>query len=634
MRLRVSDNKGFTLVEILVVLALTMLVMGLIFGPLIQSYKITRRAEVIIRAQDNARFALAQISADLANAMYVYDNTRDPVNFPVLAANDDANGERVVVQLYYAKVDLVLPRMRGYCPVDSSHTPGGVQRGDPARPNVPEDAAPACPTCGALLELTPVEPLVQDTRIVRYFIGLKDNVGVDVTKPAEAEKWYYNGYERYVLKGGKLKGMPAMAGEDNTYVLYRAEFAPFNDRLFEDADPAHFNQNLSDENFFYNQASNGYGETYAEAWRKISRPVVTLEDIDLITVEYDGAGNPVVSPTVRFAPTAIYNDPLVPTTETSDDPEHGDVPPTMYKATYGHWVLPYAVILEPPGGGGTITYESMQGLGLGAQDPASDVCVYKVDRSASPPSYELAFNITYYLDTKSASAYGVGDIWPLDLAARQRAFVVDTRKGTVNFALPNVYQAYCETLNLRVSSQVGGAMALSEVANTADVNNDPYRRLLMNWYDAAAGGSDPRVLSNATVVPGSVRITAANARQGPSFGALVPYTRAAFLSQDPGANQFSVDAGHNEPAPGVAAVYFHMPRTAQPGSGWTLPDGVDNVLVYYEVQNNKKGDVLRANYLTKSVMTVILGIRIYDPSSGKLQSIQVTNKIRIGNIAP
>ena len=617
MRLRVSDNKGFTLVEILVVLALTMLVMGLIFGPLIQSYNITRRAEVIIRAQDNARFALAQISTDLANAMYVYDNTRDPVNFPVLAAN----GDRAVVQLYYAKVDLVLPRMRGYCPQDPSHTPGGILRGN--------EAAPTCPyqtgngACGTLLELKPVEPLVQDTRIVRYFIGLKDNDGVEVGDPALATQWYSNGYER------KL----AVAGEDNTYVLYRAEFAPFNDRLFEGADPAHFNQNLSDENFFYNQASNGYGETYAEAWRKISRPVVTLEDIDLITVEYDGAGNPVVSPTVRFAPTAIYNDPLVPTTETSDDPEHGDVPPTMYKATYGHWVLPYAVILEPPGGGGTITYESMQGLG-GAQDPISDVCVYRVDRSTTPPSYELAFNITHYLDTKSASAYGVGDILPSDLEDRQRAFVVDTRKGTVNFALPNVYQAYCDALNLRVSSQVGGAMALSDVANTADVNNDAYRRFLINRYDPAAGGSDPRVLSNATVVPGSVRITAANARQGPSFGALVPYTRAAFLSQDPGANQFTVDAGHNEPAPGVAAVYFHMPRTAQPGLGWALPDGVDNVLVYYEVQNNKKGDVLRANYLTKSVMTVILGIRIYDPSSGKLQSIQVTNKIRIGNIAP
>lgn len=598
-----ANNKGFTLIEILVVLALTLMVMGLIFGPLIKTFQITRRAETIIRVQDNARMALSQITGDLSNAMYVYDNTRDPIYFPVL----NSLGNRVDVPVLYAKVDLVLPKMRGYCPKNTAHTPGGIQRG--------EEAAPTCPVDGEILELKPVEPLIPDTVIVRYFLGLKD--------PTQD---YYNAYNYKLAEADTV---------DNTYVLYRAEFNPFDSRLFPNPSQANFNANLSDPNFFYNNLPNGQpgGQTYAMAWRKISRPVVTLNDIDLITIEFDASGNPIVTPTVKFAPTAVYNDPLVPTTGAKEQPEKGEAPPTMYKASYGHWVLPYKVTLDSDNQPGVV-YETMLGLNLTGQDPPSHMCIYKMTASTSPV---FVFNITNYLSTRNASPYGAGEMWPLRLADRELAFTVDTIKGTVNCSFPNCYRAYCDDLNAMVAAGMGGDMTLSEVANSVDINADSYRRILVNLPTGSLP-LDPRVLSNATVVPGSVKVIAPDALR-PRTPSPVPYSRAAFLTQDAGVNQFTVDIEHdkdyaNVAFPGAAAIYFHVPRSAEPSGDVTFPnEGSNDVLVYYEVQNNKKGDRLRANYVTKDLMTVILGIRIYDTESGKVQAIQLTNKMRLRNIA-
>ena len=623
MRLR-ADNKGFTLIEILVVLALTLIVMGLIFGPLIQTFKLTRQAETIIRAQDNARMALAQVSRDLSNAMYVYDNTHDSMSFPVL----NAMGNPVTKQVLFAKVDLVLPRMRGYCPNNTLHTPGGIQRG--------QEAAPVCPICGDPLELKPIEPLVPDTNIVRYFIGLKDP-----TLP------YFNGFNSKLAEADK---------QDNTYVLYRVEFNPFDSRLFENADQVHFNDNLRDKDFFYNPA-------YAAAWRNISRPVVTLNDIDLVIIEFDADGNPVVTPTVKFSPTAIYNDPLVPTSGAEDDPDRGGAPPTVFRASYGHWVLPYKVILDA--GGGTI-YETMPGLGgIGSQDPPTHMCIYRMGVTGKP--VQFVFNITHYLNTRDASPYGVGELWPATLANREKAFIVDTLKGTVNCAFPNCFEStsnsYCTTLNgllgvdgHSVSVRVGGYAALSEVASSKtiidaikddlDAGNPPKAHpMLVNLQDT----SPPTVLSNATVVPGSVRVI--YAPDNPDLNRLpkpVYYTKSALLTQDPGTDQFAVDIQHDEnlsdaACPGAAAIYFREPRTAELITDYPFPtkdlrlkrndDGKNDILIYYQVQNNKKGDLLRANYVTKDLMTVIMGIRIYDTNSGKVQAIQLTNKMRLRNIA-
>jgi hypothetical protein len=86
-------------------------------------------------------------------------------------------------------------------------------------------------------------------------------------------------------------------------------------------------------------------------------------------------------------------------------------------------------------------------------------------------------------------------------------------------------------------------------------------------------------------------------------------------------------------------VYFSRPKTIA-GSPAVLPtshsgySGSDNILLYYEVQNNKKDDILRASYITKSVITVQVGMRIYDSGTGRALTANLSNKVRLKNAVP
>jgi hypothetical protein len=90
---------------------------------------------------------------------------------------------------------------------------------------------------------------------------------------------------------------------------------------------------------------------------------------------------------------------------------------------------------------------------------------------------------------------------------------------------------------------------------------------------------------------------------------------------------------------GSAALFFQADQTENTG-GIRLPEAADvtgisgaitDLYVLYYEQNNKKGDSIRANYVTKSLITVTMGVRVFDPNSGKPQAIQLTNKVRVRN---
>src|SRR5579872_4287612 len=64
---------AFTLVEILVVLAITVILMGVLLIPLSRSLDLTQRASAKITGQDNVRAAMRTFASDLNNAMEVYE---------------------------------------------------------------------------------------------------------------------------------------------------------------------------------------------------------------------------------------------------------------------------------------------------------------------------------------------------------------------------------------------------------------------------------------------------------------------------------------------------------------------------------------------------------------------------------
>ena len=69
---------AFTLVEILVVIGITAVLFFLLLGPLINSFRLTQRAQMLTAAQDAGRRTLEILTRELGSAAYVFDNTSHP----------------------------------------------------------------------------------------------------------------------------------------------------------------------------------------------------------------------------------------------------------------------------------------------------------------------------------------------------------------------------------------------------------------------------------------------------------------------------------------------------------------------------------------------------------------------------
>ena len=207
-------RQAFTLIEILIVIALTAVLFALLLVPLVSALRYTQQAQLVTAAQDAARSTEERITRELSSAIFVFDGTSHPFQLTsgtTIAPGDDAytnfldlqildsTGQPVVAHAYNAKIDFVLPKLNDN---------GGTATVDPT---TGEPITYSQSQNGSAIVSNPsyVFPLAAGTNAIRYFIGLKN------------PSLPYNN-----TREGKTVSGPN-GSDDNTYVLYRTQYQPY-----------------------------------------------------------------------------------------------------------------------------------------------------------------------------------------------------------------------------------------------------------------------------------------------------------------------------------------------------------------------------------------------------------------------
>ena len=616
-----GGRRGFTLVELLVAMAVSSILLFLVMYPVINSLKMTRQAQAMVEAQDCARMTLAALSRELGQAMFVFDNAQVPITIdtggvipppavaqtPLMLPVAQPGGTAWFV-LPYAKIDFILPKIYLHCN-DPDH-PTDQPRDFPRSRDITTAGSTrtelygwmSCPYCQSNdVEAKPKLPLEQDVTIVRYFLGLRHNdLGVSPGGGAPPNAGWVQPWGR--------KGV--IEGTQNAVVLYRVEFNPYDDSLFPASMP--IDQRLADPFFFYRQG------TYAN-WSHIVRIVGIGKYEDLVTATYDSGDNVTsIEPTITFRMASVENDTFNPAFSSDTKSEYPDATPTVFAGSHGYWTPDYQVDVmrgnycdNPPGG--VDYYTAIQG---------GDVVVMRrVPDTGGGWTETVEFNITRYWADGFVPPDSAGS-HPLEMA-----YTVDVNRGTVNFALQPPRPA---------GAKVGPVCEL-DAAGINQEFHDEYaldrggaiRRAWLPTFVLDPGGSPlfaDQYIRNARIVPGSEKIIGPDMTFGPHFGMPIRYNRVPLELGDPRENQYKIDYD-------AGWLFFSRDPNLDlpeqdPSSGKPLPA---RVLVYYLIYLNQKDDVVRADYLTKSLINVHLGMRMFDPDGGKPYPVDLSDKVKIRN---
>ena len=610
-------RSAFTLVELLVAMAITAVMLGLLLGPMLQSFNFTRRVQRVAQAQDTARDLMENISREIAEAAYVFDNSRvlnplttsNPVNDATLQFTlVDQRGNAVTFYLPYTKIDFVLPERA---------TANGTGITDPTDGSdyVPPDQRVGKP---------PLVPVLAGRTIVRYFVARRDP-----SRP------YSNRNEQLL----------ATAALDNPYVLWRAQFVLYerngngqyvpNTKLFKlDAN----GQPIIDEPwFFYDTSTAPNGKSYMQNWLEVSRPVTEVQDIDLLNVRYDQRTGQIVqvTPLIQFLPGLVTDDPAVPNNLDEAANEVPNAIPAAYTTKKGGWSSPFMVTVYRNGFSTVYMTGDVNGQLMVARG-ASDA---------------FRFNITAYQLMQSAGCYEEGtwnagvcsnlpDPWiqgsgswernpsSLDAPYPYMPFDVDPRSGTVSFSIPAV-----------AVFRPGERPVFEYLARNTQVDESGRRYLLLSEPDinntASNNRQSPlRLLQTVSIVPGSERIWGPDQTTPPGLEPrMVPYTRVPW-NVTPGPNQYRINyRGMRNGQPTLQTGYVEFWSLWQVPSG-TRADGTpyDLLRVTYAIQANSNDDVVKVDYMTRSEYTLAISVKLYDPTTGDPLLTSLTTQVRVRNL--
>lgn len=671
------NARAFTLIELVIVIAITVVLFGLLLGPLINSLRVTQQAQNLAAAQDLTRLAVERISRELSSAVYVFDNTSHPMpgtmggttadrytNFldlPITSNQKDQNGNfiQTVEHAYNAKLDFVLAR---------HNSAGGLidpTTGQPINLTAPKSGS------GSAFITDPglVFPSAPGTTMIRYWTGLKDP-----TKP------YNNLHDRPATFTGNI---------DNTYIEYRAEVSPFKPKNPDGTYTANPDGSTVNELYFapkYDAAGKALNmpefddpdffryvsvtdinwlkdthTTYAASditahnirvdnWAKIAKPVITAPFIDLIllphntdgTVAYDstshvaqsgtatdpvtGTPYPVVNTSVFFRPATVSGD-ASPVTASNDisaghpmnpvDTQGFGFVPTAYTASSQSWSQPYHIYLYPA------DYAQKT-----AQNPPVYPNYFSTDIGSNGDLEEL-------LNVYSNGAYAPMPVFDITTGMvitgnNYVPLTVNAETGTINCQTPALPKGPTDRFTRYWPVSLADTSTGS--LNLTDNVKFPNTPLPPNADNLTFTGTE---VQNARLVPGSLRIYGPDATQGPNLGNQVVYSEAP-SSEALGDNQYKVDYGTSTISFGT------LPQKKADNS--VVPDPAMQIAFDYQanltVPDETKAISLgnpaapmqaKVDFLTRDLLDLNIGVRLYDLTTNRAQVFSIVNKVKIGN---
>lgn len=342
-----NRKRGFTLIELITTMAITAILLTIVFVPVIQGFNLTRAAQAFANAQDLARTLIRSIEREVGNAAAVRDNTGNRGGITVVTPGKD--GTPVASTLPSMKLDLVKP----------SEGDASLRDADGAFYN--PDTGKFDPTLQGPKGQVSL-PAAAGMAMRRYFVGLRAPLTYNAAGDPIGAGTYNNPYD------GLLMGRNG--AQDNLFVLYRAEVQVkvwdrnlrkyvVNTRLFQDADNDGQPDDIDDPAFFtllpgvdYN-AGGFIGNGLAKAqrigqWLKRSVVVTETSRFDMVAPIYDKGsrkvhyvGNrPQLVPLIRFQPTRVTSEPAAGQSTVragEEGPNMVKVGPDMFRTQYGAW---------------------------------------------------------------------------------------------------------------------------------------------------------------------------------------------------------------------------------------------------------------------------------------------------------
>ncbi|MEO7716429.1 MAG: hypothetical protein ABIY70_09505 [Capsulimonas sp.] len=652
---------AFTMVELLVVIGISVLLFSLLLIPLVNSLSLTQQAQATAAAQDSGRKTMEVITRELGSAAFIYDGASHP--FAATAAFAGTNGSQYPVDrftnflnlqiptsdagglglghVYDAKLDFVNPR----------HQPGFT---DPTT----DSEAKIDPVTKVIQPTDLLLPSAPGTTMVRYFVGLKN-----------PELPYRNTHEN----------SGASSGADNTYVLYRAQFAPFNKdgsvnaNLFavnaagkiELDDPDFFRKVNDNDVNWLDPAHAAYGGNAAghnsrlASWEKIAQRVIGAPQVDLLllphksdgSISYDttsadanvvktahygamtdpvtGDAWPVVNTSVNFRPT-VTND-ATPATNVeyasagvpANAVDNDGLPyiPTLYRTTGQSWNEPFTINLYP------------------ANFNSATDTFFRIERATADVA---------------ASQINAGDLVEYQIAGATVIPVCNITKGApvvgspTNNYIPALVNPDAGTIRFAVTALPDTTKPFETDWNTAPTLSPSTGEYLIDMKTlpksplgpAASTGS----VQNAVIVPGSVRVFGPevdeNASQlvSPTSGSTVTTKvlyRAVGPGETPKGDQYRIDYKNgtilfdNDSNISWSSATATTPISVQ----WSYQANLTTASSAQPISlaNPALPMTVKVDYQSRDLIAVNIGIRIYPTSGNLAQIVPVSSNVKVGN---